>query len=403
MHFVTSKADREAIADGLNPDSAPETPAWFRMASGRRGVMRIVGRDNGVGLSRDMQLIAEVLQARGGRVAQTGFGGGAFDRCREASLWLERCLRGRVDTQIFPERVYRRCLPLARRNLLVPNPEWFLPKWRRQLHRFDQILCKTHHAEAAFRTLGCATRYIGFSSQDRHDPAVPRRHAFFHLAGRSRRKGTEVLLDAWRRHPEWPLLTVVQHPRTASAAVRAHNIDYRIGYLDDVELRRLQNAHLFHICPSETEGFGHYLAEALSLGAVTLATDGEPMNELVTAECGIPIRPAGSMQEGLVRTWRVDVAGIEAAVGAALALDAAQRAQLRGAAREFFLRSDAEFRVRLAAAVLEDGYGAEPADGLVPAQSRIGPNEWLAATPAHCELKTKIADRNGGGLAWTND
>lgn len=367
MRFVTTRADRKPAADGVNPGAAPATPAPPREAGARGGRVRIVGRDNGVGLSRDMRLIADVLQAGGGRVELTGFGGGALDRGREAGLWLERCLRGRVHTQIFPERVYRRCLPLARRNLLVPNPEWFLPKWRRHLHRFDRILCKTRHAEAAFQALGCRTRYIGFTSQDRHDPAVPRRHAFFHLAGRSRRKGTEVLLEAWQRHPEWPLLTVVQHPKTASAPVRAHNIDHRIGYLDDAELGRLQNAHLFHICPSETEGFGHYLMEAMSLGAVALATDGEPMNELVTSERGIPIRPAAAVQEGLVRSWRVDVAGIEAAVAAALALDAAQRAQLGQAAREFFLRSDAEFRTRLTAAVLEGGYGAEHAGELVPA------------------------------------
>jgi hypothetical protein len=44
-------------------------------------------------------------------------------------------------------------------------------------------------------------------------------------------------------------------------AASACNIDYRSDYLDDVELRRLQNESLFHLCPSETEGWGHYLVE----------------------------------------------------------------------------------------------------------------------------------------------
>ena len=49
----------------------------------------------------------------------------------------------------------------------------------------------------------------------------------------------------------------------------AANIDHRIGYLDEAELKRLQNAHVFHLCPSETEGFGHYLVEAMGIGAGT--------------------------------------------------------------------------------------------------------------------------------------
>ncbi len=328
--------------------------------------LRIISRDNGVGLSRDMRLMAEVLQAAGRRVQVAGFGGNLGRHVCEAGLWLERGLRGPVHTQIFSERVYRRCLPLARRNLLVPNPEWFLPKWRRHLHRFEHVLCKTRHAEAAFQALGCRTHYIGFTSQDRYDPAVARCRAFFHLAGRSRRKGTEVLLQAWQQHPEWPLLTVVQHPAVAATAVRASNIDHRIGYLDDDALRQLQNAHQFHICPSETEGFGHYLMEALSVGAVTLATDGEPMNELVDAGRGIPIRPAASALEGLVRSWQVDVAGIETAVDAALALDPAQCAQLGAAARAFFLHNDREFRTRLAAVVMAVAEGAVPVDAGAP-------------------------------------
>lgn len=90
-----------------------------------------------------------------------------------------------VPLQIFSERVYKRCLPLGQINLLVPNPEWLLPKWLPLLPRFDAVLCKTHHAERIFRSLGCATRFIGFTSPDRHDPRVFRQRAFFHLAGRS--------------------------------------------------------------------------------------------------------------------------------------------------------------------------------------------------------------------------
>ena len=90
-----------------------------------------------------------------------------------------------------------------------------------------------------------------------------------------------MLLAAWRLHPEWPRLTVVQAERHARRGPVAPNIEHHIGYLDDNALRWLQNRHQFHVCPSQAEGYGHHLVEALSVGAVVLATDAAPMNEHV--------------------------------------------------------------------------------------------------------------------------
>lgn len=309
--------------------------------------IRIVSRDNGVGLSRDMALMAEALQGEDARIERVGFGNGkGGNALREAGLVLERHWRGPVDVQLFSERVYPRCLPLARCNVLVPNPEWFLPKWLPLLPAFDEVLCKTRHAERLFRELGCRTRFVGFTSEDRLMPDVPREPVFFHLAGRSRAKGTQVLLDTWRDHPEWPLLTVVQNPRTAGPRVHAPNIDHRIGYLDDAELRRLQNAHAFHVCPSEVEGFGHYLMEAMSVGAVVLATDAEPMNELVPAFHGIPIPVYRSRLQGLVPHHYVAPAGIELAVETALGLTEGQRQRFAQRARTHFLATREAFHAR---------------------------------------------------------
>ncbi|MDV2451014.1 glycosyltransferase [Xanthomonas hortorum] len=316
-------------------------------------MMRVISRDNGVGLTRDMVLMAQTLRAGGVPVQEVGFTSQrVHDTLRETRLWASRALFGRVPVQIFSERVYARCLPLGQANLLVPNPEWLHLKWLPRLPQFDAVLCKTHHAERIFANLGCATRFIGFTSRDRHDAQVVRKRAFFHLAGRSTAKGTRVLLETWKQHPEWPLLTVVQSPRTAGKPVVAANIDHRVRYLDDAELRRLQNAHLFHICPSEAEGFGHYLMEALSVGAVTLATDGEPMNELVRPEHGVLIPVADVRQRRLASYYYVDAAGIAHAVETALALPQAQLDQLSANARAFYQASDAAFAARFRAAVM---------------------------------------------------
>lgn len=317
----------------------------------QRPQVRLISRENGVGLSRDLDLMLAALAGQM-EVQRVGLQGRTQMRLQQGGLWARRALHGRAAVQIFSERVYRACLPLAERNLLVPNPEWFLRRWLPLLPRFDAVLCKTRHAERIFRALGSDVRYVGFTSPDRMLPQVKRRPVFLHLAGRSSAKGTQVLLETWKQHPQWPLLVVVQHPRIAQQRVCAGNIDHRITYLDDTQLQLLQNTCRFHVCPSETEGFGHYLMEAMSTGAVTLATAGEPMDELVTAQRGIPIAVARVGLDGLVRRHHVDHEGIRQAVEQALAMDEATLLQLSRNARAFFVANDRSFSQRFRSEVL---------------------------------------------------
>lgn len=307
--------------------------------------VRIVSRDNGVGLSRDMALVATVMRDAGHCVEVVGYGKNQLaNRAAEAGLWLRSGLKGRVDLQIFLERVYQRCLPFAHRNVLVPNPEWFSTKWMSVLPRFDSVLCKTRHAARIFDGLGCRTRHVGFTSEDLYDPSIPRERAFFHLAGRSIAKGTHAVIEAWEQHPEWPLLTVVQHPRLVKRRCVAPNVSHVVDYVDAATLKRMQNSHRFHLCPSETEGFGHYLVEGMGVGAVVITTDGAPMNELVTPETGL-LAPVGSREcRGLVEHFIVDVAGVEAAVVRAISLDDAECVRIGEKARRRFKEMDLAFR-----------------------------------------------------------
>lgn len=55
-------------------------------------------------------------------------------------------------------------------------------------------------------------------------------------------------------------------------------------------LSHLQQSTPLHVCPSEREGFGHYINEARAAGAVVIAPDHPPMNELVNATTGVLIR-----------------------------------------------------------------------------------------------------------------
>lgn len=334
---------------------------------------RLLTRDNGAGLSRDLRLLADAMASLGLSTDPIGFSDARRRSVGfEAALWRRRLLHGLVDIQVSIERIHPRLLPLARRNVLLPNPEWMREEWHAVLPRFDEVWCKTRHAQQLFSALGCTTRYTGFTSDDRLLASVPREHAFLHVAGASDMKGTKAVLQAWTRHPHWPRLTVVQHPRTATGRVQADNIDHRIGHLDDDALRRLQNAHRFHLCPSETEGFGHYLMEAMSVGAVVLATDAEPMNELVDASRGVPIpaRPGHAM--GLARRHVVEADDIALAVEAALAMPVARRHELGTAARAFFDAHRRGFHQRLREALAD----LVPEREAMPAPATVGLARW---------------------------
>lgn len=336
--------------------------------------IRLVTRDNGVGLRRDLDIMTRALAGARLRSEALTFGDTRlFNNVLQAGARLKSAVIGPVETQVFLERVYRGCLPAARRNVLVPNPEWMLDKWIPLLPQFERVLCKTRHAERVFAQLGCNTRYIGFTSEDRFDACVPRQRAFLHVAGRSTAKGTDAVFQAWLRHPEWPTLTVVQSRDVPQ--VQAPNIVHRLDYLDDAELRQLQNAHQFHLCPSEAEGFGHYLVEALSTSAVVITTDGEPMNELVTPERGLLLAPAAQRPMALGTRYQVEVAAIESAVERALALDAEACAALGAAARQFFLDNDAAFPERLTQALQPQ------LETSLPARRRVGARLMAALLP----------------------
>ncbi len=320
--------------------------------------VNLIGWDNGVGLSRDLCLIEQVLREGGFEVSlQPARGRGKLrkwlgpwvQRARFAGRRLMR--RQRFDLNIMLEHVTPEYLGAAQRNTFIPNPEWCMPRDVRRLRHVDQVLTKTDHAADIFRDHGCRIAPIGFTSGDRHLPEIERTRTFLHLAGRSSAKRTRVVLETWARHPEWPTLTVVQHPRMADFRPVARNIVHRVDYLDDGELRELQNANLFHLCPSETEGFGHYIVEALSVGAIVMTTDAEPMNELVDHERGVLMSYARKERQQLATRYLVDAEALEAAVASVLSLEEAALRAKQQAARDFFLRNDAAFRMQLVAAV----------------------------------------------------
>lgn len=307
---------------------------------------QVIGRDNGAGLSRDALLLADALQGDGREVAVA-----ALKHRGKVAEWLTRMRLSlgepAFELNLMLERVRPEFLRAARRNVLIPNPEYFRSKDRRALSCIDEVWLKTRHAIPLFEALGARTRYIGFTSPDRLDAGVTRQKAFFHGPGRSNNKGTAALLTLWAQHPEWPELTVVWRRKHVELDKIPANVRLLRDHLDDDAYRRLQNAHRFHLCPSQTEGYGHYLVEAMSCGAVVVTLDAPPMNELVTSERGVLVAARASGQQDLATLYTADGIALREAIERCIVMDASAADDLGKSARRWYETNQSAFSQRL--------------------------------------------------------
>src|SRR5580658_7417000 len=130
--------------------------------------LRLIGKSNGVGLSRDLELLAAALRACGCEVTQ--------QLCERRERKRRRSLRTRLAMRF--SRWQRTATP---------------PPFDVNV-MLERVWPKTAFAEQLFVARGCRVLRIGFDSEDRWQAAVPRQPQFLHLAGRSPLKGTQRLL-----------------------------------------------------------------------------------------------------------------------------------------------------------------------------------------------------------------
>ena len=301
------------------------------------------------GLAADAVLLESALIALGHDVRMRHAGEMAIGRKLQRLLlrhpnrvWPTRC-----DVNLFLEEIHPEWLPHAGKNVLVPNQEWCKPDTYNLLYRLDRVLCKTRYAQGIYSNLGLEVDYIGFTSFDRYDPSVTKDYAdCLHLAGRSLQKGTGTLAKVWMDHPEWPVLTIISRHPEIKMGIDAANIRL-LGLQDHDSIVLMQNRCGIHICPSEAEGFGHYIAEGLACAAVMICTDAPPMNELVAKNRGLLAAYAGRKPQALGWNHYVDEQSLEDSIEEVLGMTDDDKAALGLKAREWFLANADEFRMYL--------------------------------------------------------
>ena len=305
-------------------------------------IVIVTNIDNGKGLEKDYRLLRDLLSSWGHEVA-----GVHFKRGRPEP----------ADLAIFLEVYEPRLAEGARRRWLIPNAEWWHPEDNGALGDFELVLCKTRDALSCFAPLSPRARYLGFLSEDRRDPAVPRARRFLHVPGGSIAKGTESVLAAWERHRiPYPLTIVSSLPWT-----RRPRHTELVGRIDEGRLRRLQNGSWFHLCPSRYEGWGHVIHEGLGVGAAVVVPETPAMSEVDGCALRTPARPLG--EQGLARTWSVATDEIRNAVERCMAFTEADLRRIEEAAREAFLEERARLIGNLAEALGEGPPRGAAAEG----------------------------------------
>jgi len=303
----------------------------------------IISKDNGYGLTVDAKILAQALAELDipATIAQPGDRG-----------WLDRLLRRRIYDFVFHlERVFPSWIDAGAANILIPNQERFPRRHTGRLKSIDLVLTKTAHASEIFSDLGCKTIHVGFMSPDLYDPAITKDwRRFIHVAGGSTLKGTEDILSLWNKHPEWPELTLVQKKDNLARSLPP-NIRVAPGFLSESQMNILMNSCGIHLCPSRSEGWGHYIHEALGCASVVVTTDAPPMNEFVNTLNGVVVETNRSERRHLGWNYFVAPSSLEATIEALLTMSPSKLDEMGRQARRSFLDNTDAFHERLGLAI----------------------------------------------------
>lgn len=221
----------------------------------------------------------------------------------------------------------------------------------------NTLICKTKQAYRILKTKfkNKTVVYTGFTSVDRF-----RRRTncgmdytrFIHICGKSPHKGTLKIVEAWINHPEFPRLIIKVYDgmysdiQTMLKNKVVENLEINNNFVSEDELSEMYNTCGIHLCPSNAEGWGHYIAEAKSVKAVVLYTNAPCMNETFTdgvdgisIECDTTI----TNTNGMCPFYEIEPINIAKAVQKVLSIPLTEKQRIGNNARASYLKNDEDF------------------------------------------------------------
>ena len=230
-----------------------------------------------------------------------------------------------ADINIFIEHIYEKITKFGKKNIYIPNIEWLNKTDVKLLSNIDLVLCKTQHSYIILSKLlpQELVKFIGFTSKDRSMQEIKKDYNIcLHVKGISKYKNSQELIDTWCKHPTWPTLVVVHYGIPNANGVLhfpdpfyvKQNIIVYQSKIDDILLENLMNKCGIHICPSFSEGFGHYINEARSTGAFIVTTNGEPMKSFVNDDSSVLVNPVRKVQVNAGVGYYINNVSIENAI-----------------------------------------------------------------------------------------
>lgn len=297
--------------------------------------VRIVGEINNKGLSRDIDILKREIQSLGHSVDSADYYQLRKKKPGDQAVDV-------ADIQIIVQDISENVLFFGKKNYFIPNPE-FCAATLQLLRKVDLILARTHEVERIFSALNLPVFFLGFISQDRKVEGVEKNFGqFMHIKGSSPMKGTEELLKGW--HKSFPKLILIDHKPSSKKVPK--NVQLIPFFLEDDILRNLQNVSGVHLCPSKTEGFGHYLVEAMSAGSAVITVDAPPMNEFITDQDFL-IPPARHYVQNYAKVYSISAEDVTRTMKRVLAMDPIRLKEQGAANRERFESMLKEFRLNI--------------------------------------------------------
>jgi glycosyltransferase involved in cell wall biosynthesis len=293
--------------------------------------VQVITRDNGFGLSKDVQVLREALKDHDVDFTP-------FDKPRKGGDW-----HWNIHLELVNHAHFRN----ARINAFVPNAEWMQNAWVPLLSGFDVVIAKTKDCERIFKALHSNVVFTGWTSPDTAVRVNRERTDMIHCAGDSLAKGTHALIQAAAKVPNAKITILTKRPITA---ILPSSVTIKQGVLPQEEFDTYRRAPI-HLCPSNYEGFGHYINEARAMGATIITTDAPPMNEMVNTGYGILAPVCSNRRQHLAEEGHVCVEALAESMQFALEHNSTHGSEWGPKARSAYEEDRLAFHERINALV----------------------------------------------------